>query len=255
MQDIMYPLRLMKYEAEKLGINFLAHYGVRAFHYNGNVFGITTNDQWNDFTYNKESIYHTKHHYYDELNFIINNNAKYILRSEGLVNNDFLSKLSEVRMGNGIGIYQSNKSGIVGYYFTANQNIKDAMNFCINKIHLFERIANLVETQLVKKDYWNTAPILPSHKKLLLLNTRQLFFNEEIKDKGLSNKIFYNGENFIFTQREMQILDLIKITYKSKDLAQILNISTRTAEWYLYKLKRKVNVHNKDEWKRNIIGV
>jgi DNA-binding CsgD family transcriptional regulator len=99
----------------------------------------------------------------------------------------------------------------------------------------------------VKRDYWNTAPILPSHKKLLLLNTRQLFFNEEIKDRGISNKIFYNGKNFIFTQREMQILDLIKITHKSKDLAQILNISTRTAEWYLYNLKRKVNAHNKEE--------
>ena len=137
----MYPLKLMQFEAKKLGLGFIKHYGVRAFFYNGDVFGITTNDKWNNYIHNKEFAYYTKNHYYDELDFIISNKNKYILRSEGLADNHFLKTLVELEMCNGLGVYTKNKSGIVGYYFTINQQSKKQMHFCINKMHLFKNIS------------------------------------------------------------------------------------------------------------------
>lgn len=63
-KDENYPLKLMKYEAEKLGIDFLENYGLRNFFHNGDVFGITTNKEWNSLTISEPFILHTKLHYW-----------------------------------------------------------------------------------------------------------------------------------------------------------------------------------------------
>lgn len=47
-----------------------------------------------------------------------------------------------------------------------------------------------------------------------------------------------------FTQREREILNLIAEGYKSREIADDLNISVKTVEKYLYNLRRKTNLHN-----------
>jgi DNA-binding NarL/FixJ family response regulator len=47
-----------------------------------------------------------------------------------------------------------------------------------------------------------------------------------------------------FTQREREILNLIAEGYKSKEIADDLNISVKTVEKYLYNLRKKTNLHN-----------
>ena len=47
-----------------------------------------------------------------------------------------------------------------------------------------------------------------------------------------------------FTEREREILNLIAEGYKSREIADDLNISVRTVEKYLYNLRRKTNLHN-----------
>jgi len=46
------------------------------------------------------------------------------------------------------------------------------------------------------------------------------------------------------TQREREILKLIAEGYKSREIADDLNISVRTVEKYLYNLRKKTNLHN-----------
>jgi len=46
------------------------------------------------------------------------------------------------------------------------------------------------------------------------------------------------------TQREREILNLIAEGYKSREIADDLNISVRTVEKYLYNLRRKTNLRN-----------
>ena len=47
-----------------------------------------------------------------------------------------------------------------------------------------------------------------------------------------------------FTQREREILNLIAEGYKSREIADGLNISVKTVEKYLYKLRKKTNRHD-----------
>jgi DNA-binding NarL/FixJ family response regulator len=47
-----------------------------------------------------------------------------------------------------------------------------------------------------------------------------------------------------FTQREREILNLVAEGYKSREIADDLNISVKTVEKYLYNLRRKTNLHN-----------
>jgi len=48
----------------------------------------------------------------------------------------------------------------------------------------------------------------------------------------------------LFTQREREILNLVAEGYKSREIADDLNISVKTVEKYLYNLRRKTNLHN-----------
>ncbi len=48
----------------------------------------------------------------------------------------------------------------------------------------------------------------------------------------------------LITQREREILNLIAEGYKSKEIADDLNMSVRTVEKYLSSLRRKTNLHN-----------
>jgi DNA-binding NarL/FixJ family response regulator len=47
-----------------------------------------------------------------------------------------------------------------------------------------------------------------------------------------------------FTQREREILNLVAEGYKSKEIADDLNISVKTVEKYLYNLRKKTNLHD-----------
>jgi DNA-binding NarL/FixJ family response regulator len=46
-----------------------------------------------------------------------------------------------------------------------------------------------------------------------------------------------------FTEREREILNLIAEGYKSREIADDLNISVKTVEKYLYNLRRRTNLH------------
>jgi len=53
-------------------------------------------------------------------------------------------------------------------------------------------------------------------------------------------------ENIGFTPREMEICDMIRNGYKSKDISRILNISLRTAETHRTNIRKKLGIDNKE---------
>ena len=48
----------------------------------------------------------------------------------------------------------------------------------------------------------------------------------------------------LFTEREREILNLIAEGYKSREIANDLNISVKTVEKYLYNLRKKTNLRS-----------
>jgi DNA-binding CsgD family transcriptional regulator len=247
MKNAVYPLRLMKHEVMKLGVNFIQDYGIRCVFYNGNIYGKTTNNEWNCLTNSENFTDEISNHYNSELDYVLRNRAKYILRSEGLITNSFLDKLKENQMGNGLAVYLINEIGIVGYFFTINNRYKDALHLCINKLHLFEKIACLVDRQLIKIGYWHNVKILSHHKGLIAPNHKKLINYNLSSDAGQIKTVSYKGQQSVLTQREADILDKIKIYNSAKALAENFSISVKTAEWHIYNLKSKLNLHTKQE--------
>ncbi len=62
------------------------------------------------------------------------------------------------------------------------------------------------------------------------------------KVKPLRPKEFNSSENL--TPREQQILKLIVKGYRNKQIAQIIDRTTRTVEYHRNRLMRKLNAHN-----------
>ena len=247
MKDDTYPLRLMKHEVMKFGINFIQDYGIRCVFYNGDIYGYTTNNEWNSLTNSENFTDEISNHYNSEVDYVLRNKVKYILRSDELITNSFLEKLKENQMGNGLAVYLSNEIGTTGYFFTINNRYKDALHLCINKLHIFEKVSCLVDRQLIKIGYWNNVNILDYHRGLVAPIHKNFLNYDSLDEAGPIKTVSYKAQQYLLTQREEQILDKIKIYKSAKALAKDLSISVKTAEWHIHNLKSKLNLHTKQE--------
>lgn len=245
-KDETYPLRLMKHEFKKLKLDFIVHCGVRNLLYNGDFFGITTNVEWNNRTKLLSVINQSKDHYFDELKSVLHRNMRYVIRNKELVHTPFLSNLADVEMCNGLGVYSKNNIGVSGYFFTARHDDKEAINFFVNHLHLFKSIVDKIDKQLIQGSYWRNVSIRSDDKSLFKQEERRLIFSNK-NMRYLPCKILLDDKEIELTRRQIQILDLLKDSSATKDLAETLNIETRTVEWHLDEIRKKTGFHRKNE--------
>jgi LuxR family quorum-sensing system transcriptional regulator SolR len=59
--------------------------------------------------------------------------------------------------------------------------------------------------------------------------------------------INFKGKKVVFSRREIECLGLMATGYSSKEASKLLEISLRTIESHIDKMKRKLNVNNKNE--------
>jgi DNA-binding CsgD family transcriptional regulator len=244
-KNLIDPTQILKEETEKEGIDFVIHHGIRNFFYNGDVFGLTTDSKWNSEVEQKKSVSDTRRHYYDEIRFINKHNLKYIIRSKDFANTPLLKALADTEICNGIGVYTKNQFGINVYFFTAHYQDKEAVQFFINKFYLLEIIISRVESRLLQLNYWAKTTITTENKKLFSGVEKHLIFGKKKQEIAPSHHIILNTREFDFTNKEVQILDILRISNSTKNIAKILSLEVKTIEWHMYKLRRKIGVCNK----------
>ena len=132
-KDEDYPLRLLKQQCLKRGLDFVCHCGLRALLYNGAFFGLTTLKEWNYLVQKQNMANDAKLHFLRETQFVARHNIKYVIRSKDLADNPFLINLVEVEMCNGIGIYCSNQFGVASYFFNAAPDNKEALQLFVTE--------------------------------------------------------------------------------------------------------------------------
>jgi DNA-binding CsgD family transcriptional regulator len=241
-QDERYLPCLLRQECLKRGLYFVAHCGIRGLFYNGDSIGLTTQADWNDSVQKERMINHTRYHIITESQFMAQHNLTYIIRSQEFANNAFLQSLVEAKLCNGIGIYSSNQFGVVGYFFNAEHNNKEAVQLFINKIDCFQSIVHRISLQLEKEGYWNKVMISRNCKNLLTGSDRSLVFsNKKLLPLG-SAEAFLGLNKHELTHRETQILHLLQTGNTTKDLAKIFNNGVRTIETHLGALRKKAGV-------------
>jgi DNA-binding CsgD family transcriptional regulator len=236
------PTQILKEETEKVGIDFLVSFGIRYFPCNGDVFILTTDSKWSNIAQKKESISDARQHYCEEIRFINKHNLKYIIRSKEFAHTSLLKDLAEAEMCNAIGVYVKNQLGITVYFFTAHYQEKDAIQFLINKFHLLEIIISRVESRLLQLNYWAKSLVLPDNKNFFSTPEKLLIFGK--KKRGATEKYYISVDKkqFQFKQKEMEILQIIGISSRTKDMAKVLDTDIRTIDWHLQNLRKELGV-------------
>lgn len=82
-----------------------------------------------------------------------------------------------------------------------------------------------------------------------LNNIKLLEKNIAILSASINNKTSYQISNL--SPLEIEICTLIKNGFRSKDIADFLNVSSRTVEWHRYQIRKKFGLNNQ---KRNLIN-
>ncbi len=237
-------LELLRQETEKLGINFLVHFGFREFYPNGTTVGTSTNDDWNNKILDLPFKAEMEQHYFGELKQVMHNQVTYIIRTRDHVTNNFQRKLLTVNMSNSLVIYKKADKSIRGYYFICDPQDYQSQIFFINNLMLFNKITNIVS---------NTLDLNNFLLEELITKKFQLFSEEEItkifcnkKADRINNiNLISNGKQYIFTPKEVEVLEVVRYGCTIKEVANSLNISPRTAEWHLQKIKQKLGTSSK----------
>lgn len=233
-------LEILKKKSFESGIDFLTHFGIRNFLYDGNSIGLTTNKEWNGIIDENKLHDELKLHYKKELTFVMKNNFKYFLKTDSAANTPFLKKLSEVDMCNSMGVYRKNDKGVNAYFFTAPKFFHEATQIFFNKIEIFEKIVDEVEKLNVYT--YNSEfiqPILESQDLLWFKKTKNL-------NNNLGARVTINGQTIILTDAEFKIFKLLAYPNSTKALSASLGISAKTVDWHINNIKRKIGIYSRN---------
>jgi|GEM_PF-5280123 len=240
-------IELLKQETQASGVDFLVHLGFREFYFDGTTVGTSTNEVWNEKILDLAFKTEMEQHYFAELKQVMHNHITYIIRTRDHVTNNFQRKLLTVNMSNSLVIYKKTEKSIRGYYFISEPHDYQSQIFIINNLTLFNKITNIVGNALDQNEFLLEELVI---KKFQLFSTDQItkiFCNKKLDRVGSINNInlIANGKQFLFTPKEVEVLEVVKFGCTAKDVANSLNISPRTAEWHLHNIKHKLGTSSK----------
>ncbi|MGI4775972.1 MAG: response regulator transcription factor [Janthinobacterium lividum] len=203
-----------------LGVSYV---GYREFYRDGTSAAFCSNIKWYDVHMQEDMCIH----YSQELIGLKRRGHRYIIRSSHDTHNRFLQKLKEQDMCNSLIIYAKEKDMIRMYSFIASLQNDKVINFFINRLSEFEKIANLYSQNL--REIFNKDIYFPA--RLPLLSSRTI-------DNVLDN-------SSILTEREKECVANLVLHYSNKEIANKLNVTTKTVEYYLQKIKEKLSIHSR----------
>lgn len=232
---------LPQYLSEALALK-VDYVGYREFYNDGTSMAFCSNEEWYNVIQDKETFDSMAIHYSQELMSLNRNGFNYVIRTPACINNHFLRELLLRDMCNSLLIYKKDRKIIRMYSFIASISNLSALNYFFNRWQSFEMIVNTYKDELAgifkKKEYQQL---------------RQPLFNQKILN-NIFNQIQEitpaNVNCDILTQIEMEYLPLLATRASNKDIAVLFNVSTRTVQYHVANIKRKLKVSNR----LNIIG-
>ena len=225
--------------ADNLSISFL---GYRRFYPNGKLFCFFNDDRWIDYSFNTER--------WKSLNFqnriknglSLNKPLYFIWPRQPDPSDPVYCALYEFNLWNGIIIIRAFEDCIESFAFCGKNKEIDVTDLYLNHTDLLERYI------LYFKD--KAHPLLHPKTQELLIDcpiewpvttvesAQMLKFKEETPiDKY---PLRHKGETIRITKQEINSVALLSHGKKIKEIANSLNLSPRTVEYYLANVKRKL---------------
>jgi DNA-binding CsgD family transcriptional regulator len=193
---------------------------------------------------------------------IVKNYNFHVYTGNGYKENRVLNLLFETNRWNSLDLYKRNKQyidimhvastrdnvGIINFYINNNKLLQ---NYFDNFLNQFEETIN---TAFHSKYYVEFVVNNPSKKEIkfsphLFLPNSKLVQKDKFKLLSVCEKITLNvnNEKINLSQRESSCMYLLTKGKSCKEIAEILDISSRTVEHHINSIKLKTGLHYKSE--------
>jgi DNA-binding CsgD family transcriptional regulator len=222
------------------------------FYYDGKMFHISTNKEWegiffdNQF-YNEQDCFHSIRR-----ETVSGGYKKFILTGEP--KGSHCSALYDFNIWNTLSIYQKQKNYIEGWAFGTDRNNDQILDLYLNKVAFLKKFII----------YFNqcTQGVIDIRDKDQLIQTEHNLIFEQQKEvnkdvrslRALLNKINHDKvllrlpeKNVLLSKRETECLVLLCRGKTVKGIGQVLDISPRTVESYINKIKAKTGCAYKSD--------
>jgi DNA-binding CsgD family transcriptional regulator len=220
------------------------HLGYRYFLADGSSFGLTTNPMWYKIEKTQAFYEKQREHFESELLYLINKGLSYVTRSTYQFENDYLVELNHRDMANSVGIYKFSQQKIEHFFFISKSKEHSRKDLMLNNLDNLEQAAKKIATLM--NDAINNLEAIPQPEFYLSKSIINTIFSKVKTGHNKNFKIYMDDKEIRLTQRELEILSLLKHNYSNRVLAQHLGISIRTIDWYINNLKEKFNC-NRDK--------
>jgi DNA-binding CsgD family transcriptional regulator len=241
-QDINIRNKLTEFLAEYLKeiIQYGAeHIGYRYFLNDGRSYGFSTNNLW--YLKKDQQFYEAQKGFLEsEIEFLTANDARFVTRSLEQKDCYYLRELSSRSMSNSLGIYKFAPDKIEHFFFISLSKDPYHIHNMIKYLSKFEviteKLAYLIPLAFINLNVEpEPEPEFYCNKSII----NKFFLKNQKADLSNLNGKDFNGKNVSLTEREIEVLSLVKCNYTNKMIAKSLNISHRTIEKHITNLKSK----------------
>lgn len=207
------------------------------------LFHVTNNQQWLAF-YCANKLFDSAH-YQHEINNL--SNHYFVLRNDKA---SLVKAMHNYAVWHGLCIYKKYDDYVEMWNFATTKENVEIYNFYLNNMHYLERFIVYFKNQAKDIIEQPKEKILLKRKQELILDNHSLSMSEAKRDFLIETKLkklqFY-GLKVNISKREIECLHLLAKGKMLKEIALILNISTRTIETHLNQLKVKLGCYYKNE--------
>lgn len=195
--------------------------------YDKSCFILTTLEQWfYDWLFNFNEFDHTL--FFKKIRETLSVNEHTYCIWSHLIKDKLLDFNHQYSVNAGFDIYKRRDS-YVEMLSVSGENIDELHNFCINNLEYLHKMFN--EASNATKN----------------IKQQVVEFPLKLKFEPLNNNLIINNKSVHLTEKEMDCIKQMMKGYTMKATAKELNISPRTVETHLYKIKQKLQCNNKFE--------
>ena len=147
----------------------------------------------------------------------------------------------EFKYTNGVTLVQTYSEYQENYHFCSSKQNSNSESFLLENIHLLEKFVFYIKEKIFShkdiKSAFLTRFLLDSDSKY---HSKKSIINDKL-DLDINVSKFYLNDSQYLTLREMEVLQYVIRNRSSKEIARLLNISHRTVETFVEKIKFKMS--------------
>ncbi len=242
--DVINPILLQLTEPlyKNFGISTFAYTKI----FEDRIFKISSNNEWFRFHITNE-FYQQDHYQKDILQF--DNNNTYI-KFWNDASSNLVQAMYQHNLWYGVSIYKKFEDYIEMWSFATNKDNYNIVDFYMNNIDFLRRFIFYFKNKAAKLiDSSDKEKFIYRKKKLILdSNNNNLTENKNFLHETMLNYININNKTEVhISRREMECMYMLSLGLSPKEIGKILDISHRTVETYIHKVKHKFGYHYKRE--------